>query len=470
MQRRLIAIGLLLAATPALADYGNALRSELDGMRRANGVPAIGLVLVEDGKVQLATAWGDTGNSAHPAASADTFFRVGSITKTFTALAMLQLVNDGKVSLDTRLDEIVGEDLVSNEWATSNPIRVAHLLELTAGMSDLSWNGLAHSDPTPATLAQALAFDKAALVTRWPPGTAHSYTNATAGLTSLAIERLSGQTFETFTQTRVLAAMGMNEANLLRTATIEGRLARGYKADGRTELPYWHMLFRGFGALNATPREMGRFLTHLLSQVRGNPRMLRAETTLAAQVGLTLGYGLGIYAAVREGWVFYTHGGDADGYRSRYALLPEQGRAYFVIITADQPATLERMRGVIEAHLVRDLDAPVPPPAIDPGTQALDRLAGTYYPTVTRFRADDWAAGGLERATVTRQGSQLYFQRGNRVQRLIAVAPALFRRPGDPEATIAFVESGGQLHLQGELGAWRREAPRAVAGSTNLWP
>ncbi len=422
-------------------------------------VPAVGLVIVDEGRVVSATAWGRTGNDAHPRADADTFFRVGSITKTFTALAMLELVADGKVSLDTPLDTVISKNIVSNAWHTTHPIRIGHLLALTAGLADLSWKGFDHSDPAPLTLEKALALEP--LITQWPPGTAHSYTNAAAGLTSAAIERLAGRPFEDFVDERVLRPMQMQEASLLPTTAVQARLARGYASDGVTELPYWHMLFRGFGALNATPAQMGQFLEHMLIRVAANPHMLRAETTLAAKVGLTLGYGLGIYAAVRAGHVFYTHGGDADGYRSRYGLLPESGRAYFVIINADQPSTLERMRTAVEQHLIAGLPRAVPPPDAALPIADLDRFTGTYYPTVTRFRLADWQAGRLQSAKVTRSDTQMWFRRGDSSIRLIAIDSHRFRREADPVATLAFVEAGQQMHLQGELGAWTR---RGLAG------
>jgi CubicO group peptidase (beta-lactamase class C family) len=454
-QRSSVAILSLLLVLPAHAtDRFDHLESELDDLRRANGVPAVGLVIVEDGHTRLATAWGGTGNPQHPAADRQTYFRVGSITKSFTALAVLDLIADGKVTLDTPLDDIVGTDVVRNPWRDTYPIRIAHLLELTAGLADLSWQGLEHSDPAPIALADALALEHEGLIAHWPPGTAHSYTNAAAGPASLVIERLSGIPFDTFVEQRVLVPMGMTRSSLLPTAVALKRLARGHRADGVTQLPYWHMLFRGFGALNATPVDMGRFLESMLRRAQTQPRVLEARSTRAATVGLTLGYGLGIYAAVRNGHVFYTHGGDADGYRSRYGLLTDAGRGYFVVINADQPATLDRMREAIEADLTRDLPRPEPPAPARLPRQRLAALTGTYYPSVTRFRLDDWQAGRLPRVTVRRQGGELIFRLRGRDQRLIAVTSDLFRRPGDPVATLAFVRDADGLHLQGELGFW----------------
>jgi len=442
-----------VCARAAIAD--TALLDQLESIRAADNVPAVGIAIVEEGVTQIASAWGETGNVNHPRADADTFFRVGSITKTFAALALLDLVGNGSVSLDTPLDDIVS-DVVLNPYRDAHPVRIVHLLEMTAGLADLSRAGFDHSDDEPIALRNAIELERPSLVAHWPPGTIHSYTNAAAGLTSLVIERVSSESFDDFLADHVLEPMGMPQASTLRTATVASRLALGYDRSGHDALPYWHMLFRAFGGLNATVADMTHFLEHLIARVRKAPRMLRAETPLAATVGLTFGYGLGLYASVRHGHVFYGHGGDADGYRSRYGLLPTYRRGYFVIINADRPDTLERMRTAIEAHLVSDLAPPQPPNVARLAAADLERLTGEYYPAATRFRVADWRAGTLPTAHVTRSGQGLTFRAGRRTATLIPVTAALFRRATDPVATVAFVADGGDLHLQGELGAWVR--------------
>ena len=200
----------------------------------------------------LVQVWGE-------GVDAQTPFRWGSISKTFTALALLRLVEQGKVTLDDPASRFLPADSFHNPWAASQPLRLLHLLELSAGFSDLS--GVEFNLKKPLSLADALALNPSARTSHWPPGLQHSYTNVNPGLSAAVIERVSGRSFEDFVQGQVFAAIGMHAASFYPVPGLPG----GFKADGTTRIPYWHMTFRAFGALNASLEEMSRFLTMLLN-------------------------------------------------------------------------------------------------------------------------------------------------------------------------------------------------------------
>jgi len=239
-------------------------------------------------------------------------------------------------------------------------------------------------------------------------------------------------------------------------------LPGGFAADGVTPLPYWNVTFRAFGALNAPVPELTRALVVLLNAGAPSgepwlaPESVRAlfgpGTTPAVAAGLAVGYGAGMYGWVSSGFVFHGHGGDADGYRSRYGLLPEAGRGYLIAINADRPDVLRKLTRLVEAALTRDL--PLPPEKAQPPMNAgLDRYAGTYYPTAARFDVARWAAGDADRAEVRRNGNHLEFRRNGRETTLLPLGGGAFRRPGDPVVTAVFFDGeDGALYLQGELG------------------
>ena len=441
----------LAVAAPHLA-----LADRLQVIQQENNVPAFALVIIDQDRGDLIRAWGHTGNPNHPQATADTPFRLGSISKTFTALTMLSLADAGKVRLETPVRDIIDNEdhAYDNPWAATRPLRVVHLLELTAGLPDLSAQEWNNNDPSPLTLSDALALNPDNRRLLWPPGIQHSYSNSPPGLAALVIERLTGRTFEAVAQDEVLRAMAMNDATFLPTDAMAARLPRGYRADGRTEIPYWHMTFRAFGGLNASSREMANFLKAMLADP-GLARRAQPRSTLAAAAGLHIGYGLGIYGSVRNGHVFLGHGGDADGFRSRYGLLPAAGRAYFVVINADAPRVMARMRKVIEDYLTNDLAKPQPP-APTGEVRDLFAYAGTYYPASARFRVDAWRRGALAEATITRNGRHLEFVREGKTTRLLPLGNGLFRRSEDPEATVVFVRWGHRLLMQGEIGNFVR--------------
>jgi hypothetical protein len=162
---------------------------------------------------------------------------------------------------------------------------------------------------------------------------------------------------------------------------------------------------------------------------------------------------------VRDGFVFFGHGGDGDGFLARYGLLPTSGRGYFLVINSDDPPALGRMRRAIERHLTHDLDPPERRPPANLAIARLEQLSGTYYPASTRFRVDAWQAGMLPCARISPAEDGLRLRRAGKTIALLPVSRSLFRRPADPLATVAFIADAGKLHLQGELGNYIRIAP-----------
>jgi CubicO group peptidase (beta-lactamase class C family) len=454
----LILSGPCFASAPGDGSSWQGLEAELQALQRRGSVPVLMLVIVEVGSpalVTVSTLEGDAGFGR------DTPFRWGSISKTVTSLVVLEAVRGQGVGLATPIGALLDELPFRNPWAPRHPLRLAHLLEQSAGLPDLSQDEFA--DNTPLPLATALARNARRRVLLWPPGLQHSYSNVPPGIAAAVVERLTGAPFEEAARSLVFSPLGMTAASY---APVPG-LPGGFAADGRRAIPYWHMTFPASGGLNASPAAMSRLLEALLDggRVDGRQavaaesvaRMFRAETTLGTRHGLEIGYGAGLYGWVRNGHVFHGHGGDADGYRARLGLLPAAGRGYLLGINVDDPSLLRRMQRLVEQALIVDLAPPAVPgiPALPPATLA--RYAGSYHPSSTRFRVVRWQAGDAPRARISVEDGHLRFLRRGRAQRLLPVAVDRFRREGDPAVSVVFAEQEGILYMQGELGNFARE-------------
>ena len=177
-----------------------------------------------------------------------------------------------------------------------------------------------------------------------------------------------------------------------------------------------------------------------------------AGATHGTAAGLEIGYGAGLYGRVRRGHVFYGHGGDADGYRSRFGLLPAAGRGYFVVINVDDPGLLRELEALIEATLVDDLPVPDRPPAV---ADDVTRYAGIYYPASVRFGVERWRRGDARRLTISARDGGLT-AKGRRSTRLLPIGDGRFRRQSDPVTTVVFFEHDERLFMQGELGNYVR--------------
>lgn len=129
----------------SLADLRAAIQAELDQV----GYGSVGVALVSKEK----TIWADGIGVADPetrrATDRDTYWRVGSISKSVVGLAVLILEERGKLRLTDTVASLAPEIEVRNRWEDENPLRLAHLLEHTAGLDDLHFKDYASNDPTP---------------------------------------------------------------------------------------------------------------------------------------------------------------------------------------------------------------------------------------------------------------------------------------------------------------------------------
>lgn len=461
---------LAVSIAPVSAAELDATLATVERLQAKHEIPGAALVLVDADTVIWSGGFGVTDLQSRAPMRADTLIRIGSITKTFTALAMLMLEQDGLLQLQDPVIRYLPQPPYRNPWR-QHPVRIDHLLEHTAGLADISKSEFDHHDPTPLTLEQAFSLHPESRVLRWPAGRHSSYSNAGPGVAGLILERVTGQRFESWMDAHVFQPLGMRRTNLLLDDRVRAELATGYDTDGRTPIPYWHMIFRPFGAINTTAEEMSAFVQLLIN--RGNhqgrallppeaiQRMEDPRTTLAARRQLQYGYGLGNYHYVHDGRILHGHGGDADGFLAHFAYSNETKRGFLLVINAFKKNALRAMRKPIEDYVVAGTPA-TEPPEVTLSADLLNDYAGVYLPATQRF---GWLPADKKCLVISHNGERLYTRFGERSPRaLIAVTDTHFRRPGQPVATAAFVyDEEGVLYLQGDMGNYRRDA-RQQAG------
>lgn len=453
-------LALLIATSPPdmAAEELSQLLGDLEAMRMEMDVPALALTLADAEGTTWTGVMGVADLASGRPADATTMFRIGSVTKLFTALALLIAEEDKALALDEPLRDVVPGAPFDNRWESTHPLRIVHLLEHTAGLPDLSREEFDVQVPMP--LREALAWRAADRRTLWPPGLHHSYTNAGAGLAALALETATGTTYEDFVAQRIFAPLGMRSAGFRPDPETLAALATGYDADGTTPIPYWHMLYRAFGAINLRPAETGPIITLLLNRgtYRGQrllsesavARMEQPRTTLAARAGLRYGYGLGNYTWLHRGVLFHGHGGDGDGYLARLGYSPEARRGYFIVINVFRNADVRRFQRRVEDYIVGDTAVAEPRPFSLP-VEALSGFAGDYEAAAWRFARPEDVALRIEV-----DGDEIFVQRRGTRRRLIPVSEALFRYEGETLATCAVVSYGDRTYFQDEDGSYVR--------------
>ena len=453
-------------AVPADQDV-QPLLDRIEATRREYAIPGVGLAIVSREKVLWTGGLGVMDLQTGQPVTADTIFRIGSVTKMFTALGLIMLEEQSKLSLDAPVRKFAPDALYANPHEQAHRVTIAQLLEHTAGLQDLTKAQFEHSDPTPLTLEAGLAFEADSRTVRWKPGLHAVYSNAGYGLAGYVLESVARTRYEDFVTERIFRPLGMTSSGFFLDQQTAARLATGYAADTTTPLPYWHMLMRPFGGINSTPRDMAGFVRLLLNDGFSDDRRLvhpqsisRMEvplTSLAARSGLLYGYGLGNNQKFRKGVLFNGHGGDADGYLSQLGYNRDTGMGYFIVISAFRHRALSEMRREIESWIIRDLDVPPPPPAARLSEQVLERYVGDYDLAAWRFTWTSREDVLAQAMRVTLENGTLYSRVGTQdKQELLAVSPQHFRRRGEPTATCAFVEDvDGTLYFE-EDESWRK--------------
>ncbi|MDT8410720.1 MAG: serine hydrolase domain-containing protein [Wenzhouxiangellaceae bacterium] len=441
-----------------------AIAGRIDAIRTESGMASAWLVMVEGQHTVMDQGFGIRAwDDPRPVSETD-YYRLGSISKAFTGLALLRAQQLGCLQLDQPLEQFAAPAPHQNRWAASHPLTTAMLMEQTPGWHDMSGFEFKYNEPV--SLNQALALRPESRIAQWPPGLHHSYTSSGPGMAAWALEQACQVDFEVFAREQVFDPLQMPSASFNRSDAVDRHRVGGYNTDPKEPIRYWHFLYRPAGALNLRPGDMANFLKLLIHRGKLDGRQVfepaqirRLETpttTLAARAGMRYGYGLGVYSDVADGQLIHAHGGDADGYLTRFAYNPVSKRGFFVVTTMFDHAPLREMRNILESWVVAPLP-PAAPESFSPDPDALQALAGSYRRATTRFAREGWRNQTMQ---IRAGDGRLEYRTSRRWRTLIPVAPDLFRGPDDPVATAFIGPHEGTVYAQGEFGNWVREGAR----------
>ncbi len=427
------------------------LEARITHLLDSTKTPGAGLAIVRNDSVILARGFGKARVNPELPATAATLFRIGSTSKAFVALAAMQLQREGKLSIQDPISKHLPDFWFSNDWESTDPVRIVHLLEHTSGFDDNSLRTYANSDPTPLTLEQGLALDPSNRVSRWRPGTRFSYCNTGPAIVALIIEKIEGKPFEQVIQERFFTPLGMNTATYLFPDTTRVEMATLYKGDGVTPYPYWHVFIRPAGSINASANDMAQYVRFLLG--RGTidsmtvlprediERMERSETWIGQTAGLDVGYGLHLYNIPdTAGFTWTGHNGGVEGGLSDLSYLADANVGYAFQINTGNGSVLggiaQLVRGYLTLPLSRD---PEPPVATVPDNIEAE-FGGWYRPVTPRQQKLDFLEriAGLRRASFSNDTMHLKPLTG-KATLLVAVDSMQFRLPGAAEPTAAFI-------------------------------
>lgn len=355
--------------TPPSAESIEELRLALEGVLHEHHVPGMSVAIVQRDGSEWVAGIGLADVAKGLAATEETRFRIGSTSKAFAALAILQLVEEGRLSLEMSVRNLVPEVRFENEWEETHPIRIVHLLEHTKGWDDLHFREYAKDDPN-IELLEAFEYDYSSRISRWRPGTRMAYCNSGPAVAAYIVEKVTGLRFEDYVEKTLFQPIGMKTATYFQTGSD---LTIAYHPDGTTPYSYWNILMRPSGAINASARDMAAYLLFYLKRgtVNGKQvvsqaaidRMEVPESTWAAKEGLKAGYGLSNYASIHDGFLYHGHDGGVEGGLTQLAYLSDFRVGYFYSINSSNMEAFLEVGDILRTYVTRNLTKPSLPAA-----------------------------------------------------------------------------------------------------------
>ena len=434
------------------------LRQQLEKILNDTHTPGVSVAIVHRDGPEWISGVGKSDVTSGQTVTPDTLFRIGSTSKAFATMSILLLADQGKLSLDDPLHKLAPEVWFENRWEATNPVRVVHLLEHTTGWDDMHFREYAKDAPPTMGLREALDYDHHSRTSRWPPGTRAAYCNSGPAVAAYLVEKLTNQRFEDFVTEHLFRPIGMKTATYF--PPLPGTATTLYHPDGKTPYPYWNILFRPAGSINASANDMAAYVQFYLNRGTVNgvsvvpaaniDRMENPASTWAAKEGLKSGYGLSNYWSFQEGFVYHGHNGGVNGGLTEMAYMPEYGVGYFYSINSGNGDAFEKISKAIRGYVTLKLQKPtVPPAAALPANAAA--YAGWYEPDSPRVDMIYFLEYllGLTHTSV-RDGKLLMSNLGGMNETFIPVANSQFRYvpkkdPPEPLASVILLtpnESG----------------------------
>jgi CubicO group peptidase (beta-lactamase class C family) len=356
------------------------------------GIPGAAFILVQDGRVVLAKGYGQADVAAGRAWDERTIFPIASITKLFTATAVMQLADRGLVDLHADVNRYLKSVRVPATYP--EPVTAAHLLSHTAGFDELPGRRVRRA----SELMPLGRFLARRLIRVRPAGEMTSYSSYGMALAGLLVEDVSRVSYADYLRRHLFQPLAMTRSSVARGPVSGPDLAAAYERDGDTLVPVPYEMYQTppASSILSTASDMGHFLIAQLQNGRyGSGRILSDSAPSLGGSGLALmhrqyatmhprvpGWTLGFQVNDLNGRFLIEHGGDVGGFSSLLTLLPEEGVGFFVVHHLEGSNLRFDLRQAILDRYFPRLKAPEIPHPDSSAAPALRRLAGTYRASI----------------------------------------------------------------------------------------
>ena len=319
----------VLGPVDRYAAVSQALTSFIETEMRDKGIPALSIALVDDQQVVWSRGFGMEDAKAGRAATAQTVYRVGSVSKLFTDIGVMQLVERGTIDLDAPVQRYLPSFHPKNSFG--KPITLRQLMSHHSGLVREPPVGHYFDDTSPSLAATVASLNATSLV--YAPGTTQKYSNAAIATVGYLLEKRSGVPFVAYLQRAVLAPMGLQSSGFAPTPALLAHVPQAQMWSYHHHdfpAPTFQLGMAPAGSMYATMPDLGRFISVLFNGGMGaHGRVIEAKTLAEmwhpqfAEAGATQGSGLGFQIGTVRGERTVQHGGAIYGFATQLAALPD---------------------------------------------------------------------------------------------------------------------------------------------------
>ena len=341
--------------------------------------PGCAVGLSVNGKIVLRKAYGMADLEHDIPNTADTIFEAGSVSKQFTAAAILLLAEDGKLSLEDPVRKYVPE---LPDYGT--PITIRQMLQHTSGLRD--WGSVEDIAGWPRTSrvythAHVLDIISRQSKLNFEPGTRWSYSNSGYNLAAIIVSRVSGESFADFTHKRIFEPLGMTRTSWRDdfTRIVKGRAVAYSESNAiySANMPFENVY--GNGGLLTTVGDLLRWNDNFIEPKVGDAAFVQdMQKPGRLNDGQEFQYGFGLSIGGYRGLREVGHSGTTASYRAFLARYPDPHVSVAVLCNADNSTPRKTVHAVVDLYLAEWLTPDSAPPLVSLSATDLDALAGTY--------------------------------------------------------------------------------------------
>ncbi len=387
------------------------------------------IAVVKDGELVYTRGFGFSDVlSQTPVDPNRTIFRIGSVTKTLTGVALLQLVDRRLIDLDADVNDYLTEFKVGDEFPET--VLVKHLLTHTAGFDQLGFDRHALDAKSTMTLGDFLSRD---LVRIRPPGMSSCYDTYGITLAGHLVEQVSGLTYEEYLRQHVFTPLSMGRTGIAIQPGMQGDHAIGYGFAGEWAPQRWeYMNTDPASTVNSTAVDMANYMLMLLDDGKFNDRQILSSEMTRAMLAQQhtnhpdlIGHSYTLWEDRTYGLQAFSHGGSMNGFGCILYLAPEENLGVFIACNQES-GRLEHavLSALIQHYFSKHENTARPRPAVR--GQETDRVIGTYAHNMYNHTRPSFGGWWMRPTEVERSGRAEIIVHGQTARQ---VAPLTFQRP-----------------------------------------